>query len=458
MGEPSVAAEKQALVSPEAGAARPTQVRYQVLAAACVLAVITYIHRLGFAAGNAAIMRDLGLSNAQMGDVAAAFLVAYGLGQVPGGLLGDRFGARHLLTILVLAWSFLTGAVALAAFLPAVVALRFGYLLVNRFLFGLVQAGGFPVLARVLADWMPTPERGFAQGAMWTFSRLGGAIVPILLARLFYVCGSWPVPFVLIAGLGVLWCAAFWPWFRNRPEEMRQVNAAERQLITAGRASGAASARRSSPGPLPWRQMLGSVSVWSVCLMYGCTGFAGNFFTSMMPLYLSAHRHLSDRTAALLAALPLAAGVVACIGGGVVSDWVIRRWGRRWGRPLVGGSGLVCAALSFLSLLWVKDTWLLGLLLSATFFFNDLTMGPAWAACADIGERYAGTLSGAMNMTGAFAGAVATALVGRLFDAGRAELMFVLFAASWLLGALCWLGVDVSKPIAGDPAKEAALQ
>ena len=90
---------------------------------------------------------------------------------------------------------------------------------------------------------------------------------------------------------------------------------------------------------------------------------------------------------------------------------------------------------------------LLGLLLTATFFFNDLMIGPAWAACADIGERYAGTLSGFMNMTGAIAGACATALIGRLFAAGRADLMFPLFGASWLLAALCWLGVDVSRPI-----------
>lgn len=429
-------------VVPQAEALRSTRVRGQVLAIGCALAVITYVQRLGFAVGNSAIKADLGLNDAQMGDLAAAFLLAYGLCQVPGGLLGDRFGARNLLTLLVLIWSFLTGAVALASLLPAIVAVRFGYLLVVRFLFGLVQAGGFPVLARVLADWIPTPERGFAQGSVWTFSRLGGALIPFLLFQLFRVCGNWQVPFLLIGGLGVLWCAVFWPWFRNRPEEMPQVNAAERQLIAAGRAP-----RAGDPGPLPWRRMFGSLSVWSVSLMYGFIGFAGNFFTSMLPLYLKDHRHLSDQATQWLSSLPLAAGAVACVTGGTLSDWVIRRHGRRWGRPLVGGLGLVCAGLSFFCVRWAEETWLLGLLLTATFFFNDLTIGPAWAACADIGERYAGSLSGLMNMTGAFCGAFATALLGRLFAAGQADVMFVLFGASWLLGALCWLGVDVSKPI-----------
>jgi sugar phosphate permease len=267
--------------------APPSRVRYQVLGSTCALAVVTYIHRLGFSYGTTEIKQDLGLDSAQVGYLMAAFLVAYGAFQIPGGVLGDRLGGRHVLTILVLGWSLLTGAVALAVLLPAVVAVRFGYLLVVRFLFGMFQAGGFPVLGRVMADWMPTTERGFAQGSIWMFSRWGGALIPFLLAWLFAACGGWPVPFVLIAVLGVLWCGAFWPWFRNRPAEMPLVNRGERKLIEAGR-----PADPGPPGPVPWARMLGSRSVWSLCLMYGFTGFAGNFFTSMLPLYLSEYRHL----------------------------------------------------------------------------------------------------------------------------------------------------------------------
>ena len=86
--------------------------------------------------------------------------------------------------------------------------------------------------------------------------------------------------------------------------------------------------------------------------------------------------------------------------------------------------------------------------LTATFFFNDLTMGPAWASCADIGERYAGTLSGAMNMIRALAGAAGAALAGSLFHRGRPELVFVIFAGVYMLAALCWLKVDVTKRLA----------
>jgi sugar phosphate permease len=446
MGELTIGPDWDAALDWGTAPAPASRVRYRVLALACALAVVTYIHRIGFAVGAPEIKKSLGFDDAQVGYLMAAFLVAYGCFQVPGGLLGDRLGGRHVLTILVLGWSLLTGAVSLAVLLPGVM-LPLAFLLVLRFLFGMFQAGGFPTLGRIIADWMPVTERGFAQGAIWMFSRWGGALIPFLLIGLFQVCGNWPVPFLLIASLGILWCGAFWPWFRNHPEAMRQVNLGERKLIAAGRPKGI-----DQPRSVPWSKMAGSLSVWSLCLMYGFTGFSGNFFTTMLPLYLSGHRHLSPQGTAWLSALPLAGGSVACILGGAASDWAIRRWGnRRWGRRYVGLTGLGLAGPAFLSTIWAEDVWVLALLLTATFFCNDLTMGPAWAACADIGERYAGTLSGAMNMISALAGAGGAAMAGYLFRQGHPELVFIIFSGIYLLAAFCWLGVDVTRRLADAP-------
>jgi sugar phosphate permease len=168
----------------------PTRVRYLVLTAACGLAVLTYIQRLGFSNGLPEIKQQLGLNDTQTSDLASAFLLAYGLFQVPGGLLGDRLGGRHLLTILVLAWSALMGIVAGAADLPARTWLPFAFLFAARLLFGACQAGGFPVLARVLADWTPARQRGLAQGMVWMCSRLGGFLAPFLFLGLFRASGT----------------------------------------------------------------------------------------------------------------------------------------------------------------------------------------------------------------------------------------------------------------------------
>jgi hypothetical protein len=110
-------------------------------------------------------------------------------------------------------------------------------------------------------------------------------------------------------------------------------------------------------------------------------------------------------------------------------------------------AGLSLAGLTLLAVPWAQPVWLLAFLLSASFFFNDLNMGPAWAACADVGESYAGTISGAMNMAGNFIGAVGMTFAGMMLDGGRIQLLFIVFACSYALAALCWLAVDVTKPL-----------
>ena len=80
-------------------------------------------------------------------------------------------------------------------------------------------------------------------------------------------------------------------------------------------------------------------------------------------------------------------------------------------------------------------------------------MGPAWAACADIGERFAGTLSGAMNMISALAGAAGAVMVGYLFEQGRPDLVFMIFAGVYVLAAICWLGVDVTRRLTDEPVE-----
>jgi sugar phosphate permease len=423
---------------------RPSRVRYLVLAAACSLAVLTYVQRQGFVAGTPYIKEDLRLNDRWMGYLGSVWLVAYGLFQVPGGLLGDRFGPRHLLTVLVLGWSLTVGAVALTARLPPGGWVGFACLAVLQFLFAAFQAGGFPVLARVVADWVPARQRGFAQGAIWMCSRLGGALAPPLVVWLITDAfgRDWATPCWLLGGLGLVWCALFWPWFRNQPGEMARVNPAERDLITSGRP---AAARK---GPVPWGLFLRSRNVWGLCLMYGFVGFGGNFITRLLPIYLRDHLRLGDQVTGRLTGLPLALGVVSCLLGGALSDWLIRRTGsRKWGRRFVGFLTLALAGLACLLPIWAREVWLVGLAFSAWFFFNDGMLGPAWASCADVGEGYAGTLSGAMNMTGAFFGAAGIAFAGTRMERGQNEIMFLVFACSYGLAALCWLAVDVTKPL-----------
>jgi MFS family permease len=196
--------------------------------------------------------------------------------------------------------------------------------------------------------------------------------------------------------------------------------------------------------------------------MYGFLGYSGNFFLYLFASYLQDNRHFIKDTTKWLTVVPFACGVVACIAGGALSDRIARWTGdRRLGRRLVGGCGLALAGAMILASPWVEDVRVLGVLYGLTFLGNDLSMGPAWAAAGEIGERHAGTLAGAMNMAASLMGALAAIVAGQFFHAATVAaragdaaghrlfmaLPFVLFAASYVLGALCWLRIDVTETI-----------
>ena len=428
---------------------RPTRVRYRVLAAISALAVITYIHRVGFATAAAEFKGPLGMDQREIGYLMAAFGLAYGGFEIPWGWLGDRFGVRHLLAVIILGGSLVTASYTLVTWFPAGAA-ALGFLLVLRCLFGMFQAGTFPAISRMMTDWMPATERGGAQGVIWTATRLGGALSPHLVGSLTWYLGGWKPALAAIALLGLAWCALFWPWFRNRPAEMAEVNAAELKRIRAGRTESSRIGTRHDLGSL---LSLGrSGSVWALCLMYGCLGYSGNFFLTLLPVYLRENRGLGLHTVNWLTSLPFACGIVACVGGGLLSDAIVRRTGNRtWGRRAVGATGLTLAALSILATLWVRDVRALGLLLCLTFFGNDLAMAPSWAAAADLGKRLAGTLGGAMNMLGSLTSAVMSLVTGELLHARRDQIPFVIFACIYALGALCWFRVDLTETVGDEP-------
>jgi sugar phosphate permease len=413
-----------------------------VLFAACGLGTVAYVHRLAFAAVAPDLRATLCLTDGDMGLLLAAFLLAYGAFEVPWGLVCDRFGSRLVLGGLALAWALVTGAVTLALMVPFAWALPFLVLLVLRFLFGFFQAGLYPGISRLVADWIPSAERDTAQGLVWTFSRFGGAVTPWLLLGLIWLLGNWQAALWALAVLGPLWVLIVLPWFRNKPEESPRVNHAERGLIAAGRLG------RAAGPPVPWTVMLRSANVWALCAMYGFVGFSGNFFITFLPLYLSVYRKLPRTEVAWLSSLPLFCGVVGCVLGGALSEQIIRRTGsRKWGRRIGPMFGQAAAGGCLLSTIWVTDVWALGALLSLTFFFNDLAMGPAWAACVDIGERYAGTLGGKMNMVGNIAGAVGMVLTGFMLQQGYVAEVFVMYSCSYALAVLCWLRIDATEPL-----------
>ena len=417
-----------------------------------VLSFLTYFDRVCIVRAQGEIQADLGLSDHQIGLVLGAFWLAYALFEIPGGWMGDRFGARRTLTRIVLAWSAFT---ILTGF-----ATGFYSLLVFRFLFGVGEAGAYPNMARVQSTWLPVASRGRAGGMLWLAARWGGAFSPALFAGLIRwvdrpdvraalpilsgVAG-WRVGFGVAGLLGLVWCVAFYWWFRDDPAEKKSVNAAELALIRGGR-EGKDEGGHGAKGPGVWRALLGSRSLWAMAMLYIFADFGWSFFVSWMPRYLQDVHGVAFSGSESVWKQPFLYSGVSCLVGGLLSDRLVRATGRKWlGRavfPLVGLSG---AAAAIYAIRFVDNPESAVILMCVAGSSFDFGQGANWASIVDIGGRHAGTASGFINMLGNLSNAVQPVVGAWIFHTYGWDTLFTVYAGTFLAAASMWFLIDPSR-------------
>lgn len=469
----------------------PTNARYRVLGFACTLSMITYLDRVCFGAAVPHIVEALGLQSvADLQLAFTAFAFAYAAFEIPSGWLGDTYGPRNTLIRIVLWWSaftVLTGCVYQFSPIKIGMGERFPYALfinglvvmvVIRFLFGMGEAGAYPNITRALHNWFPGTERAVGQGAVWMAGRFMGGITPLLWMFVVEWSGlSWRGAFFIFGGIGVLWCIAFATWFRNKPEESPKANEAERVLIAAGREPEADHAH------VPWMKMLRSTNLWALCLMYFCAAYGWYFNITYLPSFLADQHHVDPKSivGSIYKGGPLWMGAITCLIGGWLSDRFIRKTGnRKWGRRLFGLIGHALCGLCYFACIFTPTAFTFFLAVSLAAFWNDLTMGAAWATCQDIGRRYAAIVAGCMNTVGNLGGAAAGWVTGHILQlkltayaaakgvavvdlsaAEKAEgllpgyhINFVLFGMVYMVALLFWLRIDATEPVLPvEPAK-----
>ena len=413
----------------------PTKARYVVTAFAVTLAIITYIDRVGIAVATTPIRKELGLTTIQMGWALSAFGWAYALFEIPGGWLGDRIGPRRVLMRIVVWWSFFTAATGWAW--------SAGSLITTRALFGAGEAGAFPNMTRMFTTWLPVKERERWQAILWLATRVSGAFTPVLVALLITGIG-WRRTFELFGAIGVIWAVLFYWWYRDSPADHPSVNAAELAMLPPAKDTAIAHAG------VPWGVIFANPHVWLLSIQYMCLAYGWWFYINWLPSYLREARGTSVTFGALLSGLPLLLGGLGCL----VSAYFVPRLTKRFGsvsvaRRIIAVVGFLGASTCIIIFTGISDPVRAMFVLGMAGFFNDFVMPAAWASTMDIGGRYAGTVSGAMNMMGSIAGASSVLVVGYLlaWTSGNWTLTFYISAAIYLVGAVCWLFLDSHSPV-----------
>ncbi len=413
---------------------RPTRARYWVIFFAVTLAILSYVNRVAISQAAPDIARDLKFSDVQMGKIFGAFALSYALFEIPSGWLGDWIGPRRVLLRIVLWWSAFT-AITGAMW-------NFVSMWLARFLFGAGEAGGFPNLTKAFTTWLPPVEHVRAQGIMWTFARWGGAFTPVLVVWVLRFM-SWRAAFLVFGAVGAVWAFFFYRWYRDNPRDHPAVNAAELALL------GGSERLAAGHSSIPWMKLLRSRSIWLLWLQYFCLSFPWYFNITWLPTYLQQYWKLSPGEAARLAILPLFFGGLGSLFCGSISAWFARRAGLTRSRRVLATTGFLGAAIFLTLAIQFHDPKWVMLSMGMAGFSNDLAMPPSWAACMDIGGKYAGTVSGSMNMMGNLAGYASPVIGGYILAAtGRNWNIFLYaMAAVYLAGSVIWPFLDPETPI-----------
>lgn len=396
--------------------------RHVILAFLVTLSVITFLDRLCISVAGPRMQAELGIPPEQWGIVLSAFVLAYGLFEIPTGMMGDRSGQRGVLTRIVLWWSGFTALTgSMQSFVP---------LVITRFLFGAGEAGAYPNMSGVVRRWFPVNERARAHGYIWGASRFGGALAPLLVVPL-QVAYGWRASFWVFGLAGCAWCAVWWIYYRDE-----------------------GAPYPPEPHTAPAAHMFRSRQMWLILGMYSSQAWGSWFFFSWLPTYLIKARGFSEGEMAVAASMPFLLGTVSNIAGGFLGDAACRRWGMRSGRRRVGASALSVAAIALLSAAASTDRIATIILLTLSFGIMDLMLPSAWAICLDIGGSHSGAVTGAMNMAGQLGGFLCTLIFGyvvKYFNSYDAPL--VLIAGMMLLAAFLFSRIDATQALF-PPSKE----
>ena len=414
--------------------------RWLILGLLFAISVITYIDRVNISVTARQMMPALGLTDQQMGLVFSSFVIGYALFQVPGGWLGDRWGARIVLTIGLLWWSCFTAMTAMAT--TSSLAGLFGIvgaLALVRFGLGIGEAVALPTFNRAVTDWLPPHERGLGIGIAIGGIGVGSAVTPPVTAWIMVNYG-WQMAFYLSAVVGIGLAVVWWFLARDRPAEHPWV---DRSTVTPWDEVTAVE-----KSPLPWAALKRTPTFWWLVLSYSCLGYVAYVYLSWFYLYLVNVRGFNVLLGGFYAAAPFLAILVSCPLGGWATDRLALWYGITSGRRFTGLTGMTLAA-AFVTLGAVMESphlAIASLSLGAGWLY--FTVGAYWSSTSDLSKAHAGSLSGFMNMGANIGGAISPTLTPWI--AGHWGWPASLGTASFiaLIGGIMWLRIDPGKGLA----------
>lgn len=423
-----------------------THIRWLLIFWLFVLSAVSFLDRVNISIAGASIASDYNLSNLELGFVFSAFLLGYALFQTPGGWLADQLGSRRVLAAGVLWWGIFT---ALTASLSSSIAHALFLFITIRFLLGAGEAIIYPASNQFITRWIPSHERGIANG--WIFAGVGaGAGISPPLVTWVMIHYGWRYSFWMCAAIGVAAGAVWFFMARDTPQEHPGVSAAELSTIESGLTL---RQNQNQASLLSWSRILSSRSVLAVTISYFCYGYVAWIFFSWFYIYLKKVRGLDLKSSAFYGMLPFLAMTVCCLAGGWLNDAITKSQGKRAGR---GGVAVFSMALTAVFLILgsrAANAQIASVVLAGGAGALYLSQSSFWSVTADIGGASSGAVSGLMNMGAQLGGALTASLTPWIADHFGWTASFLVAAGLSVVGSFTWLLVDPNKHVSGQKQK-----
>jgi ACS family glucarate transporter-like MFS transporter/ACS family D-galactonate transporter-like MFS transporter len=419
---------------------RPTRVRYGALAWLTLAAALAYLCRNAIGVAESTIREDLRLTLEQSGWFMGAFFWTYAVFQVPCGWFSERVGSRIALSVFALTWS--------AAMLGMSIVPGFWLLIVAQLAMGIAQAGVFPASCNSVSRWMPLAQRSFGWGVVAAGMQVGAIAASGLTGRTMTELG-WRLAFALFALPGFVWVLGFFIRFRDDPAEVLEPDSSELALIRLDRAADESKPQREAAELTELLTIALAPNMWWLCGQQICRASGYMFFASWFPTFLQRTRGVSIETSGYLQGVVLLGALVGALLGGLFTDWV---WSvtksLRISRSGVGATSLATCAMLVLGAWFVQSTQVAILLLALGAFCFSFAGPAAFAVAMDIGGPRVPQVAGMMNMSGNIAAAACPVVVAQIFQwTANWDLILLIFAGAFLVGAICWLFVNPQRKI-----------
>jgi ACS family glucarate transporter-like MFS transporter len=412
--------------------------------------LIAYFQARSITVAGVQMMPRLGISQMQLGWLETAMIFGYTLLQFPGGLLGQRLGAR--LTFVIIGLIAFTATIA-TPLLPWVLGgtALFVALLSVQFVLGAAQGPIFPVCAGVFEAWFRPDKWSLVQGVQSMGLQLGAALAPPLIASLMLGFG-WQRALVWTS-LPALGLVIWWGFYaRNTPAEHPGVSDTELGELDQ-RASAVTDHR------ITWRRIWALLSNRDLLLLtvsYLCMNYVYYLLSNWCFLYLLQERHFTQLEGGWLASTPpLAAAIGAGVGGYLGSAFSVR-FGVRRGLRIIPLLSLPAAGLLLFLTVDAVNAYMAVAALALCYFCVELNEGPYWTATMHLARADSMAATGILNTGGNLAGVIATPVIAYLSGRNHWTIAFLIGTMFALISAAAWLLVDPTRPLApASPAQPA---